>query len=109
MLSEAGLLGPRHGQTDGRLLLHEVSEECCTTYAHSLKAVSPFQAFEKSSKRLLWLTHALLHRYHDMPDVIDFLVLRQQFDNARQRQWMIGLCYSASKYLDFSVNISVCV
>lgn len=29
-------------------------------------------------------------RYHDMPDVIDFLVLRQQFDNARQRNWMIG-------------------
>uniref|UniRef100_A0A4W4HHA2 PH-interacting protein n=1 Tax=Electrophorus electricus TaxID=8005 RepID=A0A4W4HHA2_ELEEL len=29
-------------------------------------------------------------KYHDMPDVIDFLVLRQQFDNARQRQWMIG-------------------
>uniref|UniRef100_A0A671S7W9 PH-interacting protein n=1 Tax=Sinocyclocheilus anshuiensis TaxID=1608454 RepID=A0A671S7W9_9TELE len=29
-------------------------------------------------------------KYHDMPDVIDFLVLRQQFDNARQRNWMIG-------------------
>ncbi|XP_062870970.1 PH-interacting protein [Trichomycterus rosablanca] len=29
-------------------------------------------------------------KYHDMPDVIDFLVLRQQFDNARQQQWMIG-------------------
>uniref|UniRef100_A0A3Q3VLF8 PH-interacting protein n=1 Tax=Mola mola TaxID=94237 RepID=A0A3Q3VLF8_MOLML len=28
--------------------------------------------------------------YHDMPDVIDFLVLRQQFDNARKRQWSIG-------------------
>uniref|UniRef100_A0A3Q2CXB8 PH-interacting protein n=1 Tax=Cyprinodon variegatus TaxID=28743 RepID=A0A3Q2CXB8_CYPVA len=28
-------------------------------------------------------------RYHDMPDVIDFLVLRQQFDNARRRQWAI--------------------
>uniref|UniRef100_A0A674MP06 Pleckstrin homology domain interacting protein n=1 Tax=Takifugu rubripes TaxID=31033 RepID=A0A674MP06_TAKRU len=26
-------------------------------------------------------------KYHDMPDVIDFLVLRQQFDNARKRQW----------------------
>lgn len=25
-----------------------------------------------------------------MPDVIDFLVLRQQFDNARKRQWSIG-------------------
>lgn len=25
-----------------------------------------------------------------MPDVIDFLVLRQQFDNARRRQWTIG-------------------
>uniref|UniRef100_A0A7N6BV08 PH-interacting protein n=1 Tax=Anabas testudineus TaxID=64144 RepID=A0A7N6BV08_ANATE len=29
-------------------------------------------------------------KYHDMPDVIDFLVLRQQFDNARKRQWSIG-------------------
>ncbi|XP_056150331.1 PH-interacting protein [Lampris incognitus] len=29
-------------------------------------------------------------KYHDMPDVIDFLVLRQQFDNARNRQWSIG-------------------
>lgn len=29
-------------------------------------------------------------RYHDMADVIDFLVLRQQFDNARKRQWSIG-------------------
>uniref|UniRef100_A0A8C6KM99 Pleckstrin homology domain interacting protein n=1 Tax=Nothobranchius furzeri TaxID=105023 RepID=A0A8C6KM99_NOTFU len=29
-------------------------------------------------------------KYHDMPDVIDFLVLRQQFDNARRRQWAIG-------------------
>ncbi|XP_033846640.1 PH-interacting protein isoform X2 [Periophthalmus magnuspinnatus] len=29
-------------------------------------------------------------KYHDMPDVIDFLVLRQQFENARRRQWSIG-------------------
>uniref|UniRef100_A0A6Q2ZC19 Bromo domain-containing protein n=1 Tax=Esox lucius TaxID=8010 RepID=A0A6Q2ZC19_ESOLU len=29
-------------------------------------------------------------KYHDMPDVIDFLVLRQQFDNARKRHWTIG-------------------
>ncbi|XP_015203672.1 PH-interacting protein isoform X1 [Lepisosteus oculatus] len=29
-------------------------------------------------------------KYHDMPDVIDFLVLRQQFDDARNRQWSIG-------------------
>uniref|UniRef100_A0A8C4RP08 PH-interacting protein n=1 Tax=Erpetoichthys calabaricus TaxID=27687 RepID=A0A8C4RP08_ERPCA len=29
-------------------------------------------------------------KYHDMPDVIDFLVLRQQFDEARNRQWTIG-------------------
>ncbi|KAM9355467.1 PH-interacting protein [Pholidichthys leucotaenia] len=29
-------------------------------------------------------------KYHDMPDVIDFLVLRQQFDKARRRQWSIG-------------------
>ncbi|EPQ04764.1 PH-interacting protein [Myotis brandtii] len=29
-------------------------------------------------------------KYHDMPDVIDFLVLRQQFDDARYRRWNIG-------------------
>ncbi|XP_071268512.1 PH-interacting protein isoform X3 [Salvelinus alpinus] len=29
-------------------------------------------------------------KYHDMPDVIDFLVLRQQFDDARVRHWTIG-------------------
>lgn len=29
-------------------------------------------------------------RYHDMPDVIDFLVLRQQFDDAKYRRWNIG-------------------
>ncbi|KAJ8355742.1 hypothetical protein SKAU_G00185360 [Synaphobranchus kaupii] len=29
-------------------------------------------------------------KYHDMPDVIDFLVVRQQFDDARDRQWRIG-------------------
>ncbi|XP_043942758.1 LOW QUALITY PROTEIN: PH-interacting protein [Protopterus annectens] len=29
-------------------------------------------------------------KYHDMPDVIDFLIIRQQFDEARKRQWNIG-------------------
>uniref|UniRef100_A0AAY4C4D8 Bromo domain-containing protein n=1 Tax=Denticeps clupeoides TaxID=299321 RepID=A0AAY4C4D8_9TELE len=29
-------------------------------------------------------------KYHDMPDVIDFLVLRQQFDDARRWPWRIG-------------------
>ncbi|KAJ8409680.1 hypothetical protein AAFF_G00217390 [Aldrovandia affinis] len=29
-------------------------------------------------------------KYHDMPDVIDFLVLRQQFEDAHDRQWRIG-------------------
>ncbi|KAM9316037.1 PH-interacting protein [Gastrophryne carolinensis] len=33
---------------------------------------------------------AFTMKYHDMPDVIDFLVLRQQFDVARRRQWSIG-------------------
>ncbi|XP_073445803.1 PH-interacting protein isoform X2 [Dendrobates tinctorius] len=34
---------------------------------------------------------AFTMKYHDMPDVIDFLVLRQQFDEAHRRQWKIGL------------------
>ncbi|CAH2219138.1 bromodomain and WD repeat-containing 1 [Pelobates cultripes] len=29
-------------------------------------------------------------KYHDMPDVIDFLVLRQFYDHARQRHWQAG-------------------
>ncbi|KAG8444855.1 hypothetical protein GDO86_009854 [Hymenochirus boettgeri] len=33
---------------------------------------------------------AFTMKYHDMPDVIDFLILRQQFDEARRRQWSIG-------------------
>lgn len=37
-----------------------------------------------------------------MPDVIDFLVLRQQFDNARQRNWMIGQCVM---FISFGVNV----
>uniref|UniRef100_A0A3B3QSS9 Pleckstrin homology domain interacting protein n=1 Tax=Paramormyrops kingsleyae TaxID=1676925 RepID=A0A3B3QSS9_9TELE len=35
------------------------------------------------------LTGGSFSMYHDMPDVIDFLVLRQQFDDARHRQWRI--------------------
>ncbi|XP_072441757.1 bromodomain and WD repeat-containing protein 1-like isoform X1 [Chiloscyllium punctatum] len=29
-------------------------------------------------------------KYHDMPDVIDFLVLRQFYDEARERNWKAG-------------------
>nr|DBA34530.1 TPA: hypothetical protein GDO54_002081 [Pyxicephalus adspersus] len=29
-------------------------------------------------------------KYHDMPDVIDFLVLRQFFDHARRKNWQAG-------------------
>ncbi|XP_072912545.1 PH-interacting protein isoform X4 [Hemitrygon akajei] len=29
-------------------------------------------------------------KYHDMPDVIDFLVLRQQFDETKSRRWKVG-------------------
>lgn len=35
---------------------------------------------------------ALVARYHDMADVVDFLVLRQYFDLAVQRDWKIGEC-----------------
>uniref|UniRef100_A0A8C3U320 PH-interacting protein n=1 Tax=Catharus ustulatus TaxID=91951 RepID=A0A8C3U320_CATUS len=33
---------------------------------------------------------AFTMKYHDMPDVIDFLILRQQFDDAKHRRWNIG-------------------
>lgn len=33
------------------------------------------------------LSFVILPRYHDMPDVIDFLILRQFYDEARQRNW----------------------
>lgn len=29
-------------------------------------------------------------KYHDMPDVIDFLVLKQTYDTAIQRNWKPG-------------------
>jgi bromodomain and WD repeat domain-containing protein 1/3 len=29
-------------------------------------------------------------KYHDIPDVLDFLVLRQTFDNALERSWSEG-------------------
>lgn len=42
---------------------------------------------------LLIVVCSVVIRYHDMPDVIDFLVLRQQFDDAKHRRWNIGeLC-----------------
>lgn len=38
----------------------------------------------------LIVMRSVVIRYHDMPDVIDFLVLRQQFDDAKHRRWNIG-------------------
>lgn len=35
-------------------------------------------------------------RYHDMPDVIDFLVLRQSYDEARSRIWRPSMSPSCS-------------
>lgn len=32
-------------------------------------------------------------RYHDMPDVIDFLVLRQSYDEALRRNWQPSKFY----------------
>uniref|UniRef100_A0A674BYG6 Pleckstrin homology domain interacting protein n=1 Tax=Salmo trutta TaxID=8032 RepID=A0A674BYG6_SALTR len=39
-------------------------------------------------------------KYHDMPDVIDFLVLRQQFDDARDHHWTIGQSLSKGSVWD---------
>lgn len=33
----------------------------------------------------------LLFRYHDMPDVIDFLVLQQFYNEAKERNWQPGM------------------
>lgn len=42
----------------------------------------------------LWVTEAnffsVSWRYHDMPDVIDFLVLHQFYNEAKERNWQIG-------------------
>lgn len=32
-----------------------------------------------------------LFRYHDMPDVIDFLVLQQIYNEAKARNWQPGV------------------
>lgn len=39
-----------------------------------------------------------------MPDVIDFLVLRQQFDDAKHRRWNIGR-FSRILFSDFMIKI----
>ena len=35
-----------------------------------------------------------LSRYHDMPDVIDFLVLQQFYNEAKEHNWQPGECFS---------------
>lgn len=40
-------------------------------------------------RRLLMLTVPFF-RYHDMPDVIDFLVLQQFYNEAKERNWQPG-------------------
>ena len=37
----------------------------------------------------LW--YMLCFRYHDMPDVVDFLVLKQNYDIAMDRKWKPGM------------------
>lgn len=32
----------------------------------------------------------VLYRYHDMPDVIDFLVLQQFYNEAKEHNWQPG-------------------
>lgn len=42
--------------------------------------------------RLLIIAVSLsLFRYHDMPDVIDFLVLQQIYNEAKARNWQPGV------------------
>jgi len=42
-----------------------------------------------------------IHRYHDMPDVIDFLVLKQNYDVAMKRKWKAGESF-VSKHIRMS-------
>lgn len=47
-----------------------------------------------------------LFRYHDMPDVIDFLVLRQFYDEARQRNWQSCKSVLTEFYIPWEMNLS---
>lgn len=57
---------------------------------------------------LLIVVCSVVIRYHDMPDVIDFLVLRQQFDDAKHRRWNIGELWGVF-WCDFSAYFSECL
>ena len=48
-----------------------------------------FQSLVIASTNIHLMTFFHL-RYHDMPDVIDFLVLRQTYNTAVQRKWKVG-------------------
>lgn len=45
------------------------------------------------------VNYGCLFRYHDMPDVIDFLVLQQFYNEAKERNWQPGV-FIFSSYLD---------
>lgn len=40
---------------------------------------------------LMIVAFVSLFRYHDMPDVIDFLVLQQFYNEAKERNWQPGM------------------
>lgn len=41
-------------------------------------------------KSVPWLYFIFRQRYHDMPDVIDFLVLQQFYNEAKEHNWQPG-------------------
>lgn len=47
---------------------------------------------------------SMFPRYHDMPDVIDFLVLQQFYNEAKERNWQPGLFVPIWFFISFSSN-----
>lgn len=47
----------------------------------------------------------MFHRYHDMPDVIDFLVLHQFYNEAKERNWQIGKRWFAGECLPVQLSV----
>lgn len=61
-----------------------------TNESFSLKCVSSRCPFMTVINSVSWLYCFFCQRYHDMPDVIDFLVLQQFYNEAKEHNWQPG-------------------
>lgn len=85
VLSETHSDWPRHQENNRQVLFCQVSSSLVVYHIYSFTESSLYWYIylkKKDNKKC-----DVFHRYHDMPDVIDFLVLRQSYDEALRRNW----------------------